>query len=97
MADQDYQRQLGEVLRQRDPAALRRFLEANAARYGDERQVEAIRQKSEGELLELMHRMILARSDLAELHAESRRWLHARQARRAPHPRLDGKGDDHRG
>jgi hypothetical protein len=56
-------------------AALRAFLEAQAARYGDERQVEAIRAQTDAELEVLRHRMIVARPDLGDLHAESERWL----------------------
>jgi hypothetical protein len=73
--DRAYAAQLGEVLRRRDVAALRAFLEAQAGRYGDERQVEAIRAQSDAELEAIMHRMIVSRPDLAELHAESQRWL----------------------
>jgi hypothetical protein len=75
--DRSYVAQLGDVLRQRDVTALRAFLEAQAGRYGDERQVAAIRAQSDAELETLLHRMTLARADLASLHAESRRWLAA--------------------
>ena len=73
--DRAYAAQLGDVLRKRDVTALRAFLEAQAGRYGDERQVAAIRAQSDAELEALLHRMTLARSDLAKLHADSRRWL----------------------
>jgi hypothetical protein len=73
--DEDYQVKLGDVLRTRDPAALRDFLELSASRYGDDRQVEAVERKSDEEMEEMLHRMILARQDLAELHADSRRWM----------------------
>ena len=73
--DRAYAAQLGEVLRQRDVAALRAFLEAQAGRYGDQRQVDAIRAQSDAELEALLHRMIVSRPDLSALHAESRRWL----------------------
>ena len=73
----DYKARLGEVLRQRDPAALHRFLRQSAASYGDERQVAEVEERSHGEMAELMHRMILSRPDLAELHADSRAWLQA--------------------
>jgi hypothetical protein len=75
--DRAYVARLGDVLRQRSVPALRAFLEAQAGRYGDERQVEAIRAQSDDELERLLHRMTLARPDLAQLHAESRRWLAA--------------------
>jgi hypothetical protein len=84
--NRSYVAQLGEVLRQRDVGALRAFLEAQAGRYGDERQVDAIRAQSDAELETLLHRMIVSRPDLAQLHAESQRWL-ARQARPGRPPR----------
>ena len=73
--DRDYVQLLGIVLRRRDATALRSFLIEQAARYGDDRQVAAIEQQSEDDLTTLIHRMILARGDLADLHAESQRWL----------------------
>jgi hypothetical protein len=77
-SDRDYVEQLGVVLRTRDPAALRGFLSAQAARFGDERQVAQIDGQSLDEIETLMHRMTLARSDLSEYHAASRAWLMAR-------------------
>jgi hypothetical protein len=73
--DEHYQRQLGEVLRTVDPAALRAFLLEQAARYGDDRQVAAVRDLDEPELERLLHRMILTRNDLPNLHPASRAWL----------------------
>ena len=73
--DDGYQIRLGEVLKEGDVARLRSFLEASARRFGDARQVAEIREKSEAELEMMLHRMILARVDLADLHPESRRWL----------------------
>jgi hypothetical protein len=73
--DRSYGAELGAVLRQRDVPALRAFLEAQAGRYGDERQVEAIRAQTDAELEALLHRMTVARPDLGDLHAESERWL----------------------
>jgi hypothetical protein len=70
-----YPTQLGAVLRRRDPAALRTFLLASAARYGDERQVADVELKSAAEMEELLHRMIVARPDLDDLHRASREWL----------------------
>ena len=70
-----YAAQLGAVLRQRRPLALRQFLIESAARFGDERQVADVEGKSETELEELMHRMIVARPDLSDLHRASREWL----------------------
>ena len=76
--DRDYKAQLGAVLRRRDPAELHRFLRQSAASYGDERQVAEVEERSHAEMEELMHRMILTRPDLADLHAASRSWLAAR-------------------
>jgi len=73
--DRPYRERLGAVLRRRDPAALRDFLVANATRFGDQRQVADVQGKTADELLELMHRMTLARPDLAPLHRDSRQWL----------------------
>jgi hypothetical protein len=78
--DRDYSAQLGEVLRQRSVTALRAFLEEQAGRYGDERQVAAIRAQSDAELEQLLHRMTLARADLKRFHAESERWLAAHRS-----------------
>jgi hypothetical protein len=68
------------VLRSRSPSALRDFLVERARRYGDERQVAEIEGRGADDLEALMHRMILARPDLSELHAGSRRWLAAHPA-----------------
>src|SRR5438874_1498619 len=74
-SDQEYKARLGEVLRRRDPAELHLFLRQNAASYGDERQVVVAEWRSHEEMEQLMHRMILARPDLADLHAASRAFL----------------------
>jgi hypothetical protein len=73
--DRNYGHRLGEVLRRRDPIALREFLAEQARRFGDERQVADITGKDVAELERLLHRMIVARPDLADLHAASKRWL----------------------
>ena len=70
-----YVAQLGSVLRQRDPSALRAFLVRSAERFGDTRQVAEVQAKSPAEMEELLHRMILARPDLKDLHRASREWL----------------------
>ena len=67
--------QLGSVLRQRDSAALRQFLLSSAERYGDDRQVADVRARSDAEMEELLHRMVVARPDLKDLHRASREWL----------------------
>jgi hypothetical protein len=69
---------LGSVLRRQDPSALRAFLIQSANRFGDERQVADVQAKSDDELEELLHRMILARPDLDDLHRASREWLFRR-------------------
>lgn len=91
-SDSDYKAQLGAVLRRRDPGALHLFLRRSAASFGDERQVAEVEERSHAEIEELMHRMILTRPDLADLHAESRAWLRARDPTIAvgPPPR-DGR------
>ena len=73
-----YAEALAGVLRRRDPRQLQQFLLDNARRFGDARQVAEVEGKSTEEMQELMHRMILARADLEELHAESRAWLTGR-------------------
>ena len=70
-----YRAQLGSVLRKRDVLALRKFLLQAAQKYGDERQVADVEGKSRDELEELLHRMIVARPDLTDLHRASREWL----------------------
>ncbi len=70
-----YAAQLGGVLRRRDPQVLRAFLLQSADRFGDTKQVADVLAKSEDELEELLHRMIVARNDLTDLHRASREWL----------------------
>ena len=70
-----YASQLGSVLRKRDPQALREFLVQSAQRFGDARQVSDVEGKSDEEMEELLHRMIIARGDLKDLHRSSREWL----------------------
>ena len=72
---QSYAEQLGDTLRRRDPRQLQTFLIQSARRFGDARQVAEVEGKSSAEMLALMHRMILARADLKDLHAESRASL----------------------
>ena len=74
-SESSYREQLGSVLYRRDPAALQRFLIESAERFGDERQVAEVRHRTLDQVEELMHRMILARPDLKELHRDSRDWL----------------------
>jgi len=70
-----YAAQLGIILRRRDAHALQTFLVHSAQRFGDERQVEDVQAKSDEEMEELLHRMIIARPDLKDLHRASREWL----------------------
>jgi hypothetical protein len=70
-----YATQLGAVLRTRNAVALRAFLLQSAERFGDARQVADVQGKSDDEMVELLHRMIIARPDLKDLHRESREWL----------------------
>jgi hypothetical protein len=70
-----YAAQLGSVLRQRNTATLQAFLVRSAERFGDKRQVAEVQAKSPAEMEELLHRMIVARPDLKDLHRPSREWL----------------------
>ena len=70
-----YIAQLAAVLRRQNPRVLRQFLVDNAARFGDQRQVDDVLSKSDAEMEELLHRMIVARPDLQDLHRASREWL----------------------
>jgi hypothetical protein len=70
-----YVTQLGNVLRRQDITLLRTFLIQSAERFGDARQVDDVQAKSDDELEELLHRMIVARPDLEDLHRASREWL----------------------
>ena len=66
--------------------ALRAFLVQSAERFGDAKQVADVQEKSEDELEELLHRMIVARPDLDDLHRASREWLF--------HHGIDAYGED---
>ena len=67
--------QLGQVLRRRDPLALRQFLAASARQYGNEQEAAELAHRDLDELNLMLHTMIVARPDLRELHADSQRWL----------------------
>ena len=62
------------------------FLLQSAERFGDAKQVADVQEKSEDELEELLHRMIVARPDLDDLHRASREWLF--------HHGIDAYGED---
>ncbi len=90
-SDRQYGEQLGAVLRQRDPEALRAFLEASARAFGDDEQAGQIAARPPEEMATLMHQITLARSDLGDLHPDSQAWLaihHSEALRR----RLPGRG-----
>lgn len=70
-----YVSQLGAVLRKRDAAVLKAFLLQSAERFGDATHVADVQARSDAEMDELLHRMIIARPDLQDLHRESREWL----------------------
>lgn len=99
--DRDYVQRLGRVLRGGDSAALREFLAEQAARYGDERQVGEIQARGPAEMEALRHQMIVARPDLADLHAASEWWLanHGAvpPAGSSPTPRPGSTGESRRG
>jgi hypothetical protein len=73
--ERSYVERLGAVLRRRDASALRTFLIDSAQKFGDARQVADVQGKSDDEMHELLHRMIVARPDLQDLHRASRQWL----------------------
>jgi hypothetical protein len=77
-SDASYIERLGQVLRQQDPSSLRTFLAENARSYGGGDRAAEIERQSDAEIEALMHRMILARSDLSSLHVASRAWLQQR-------------------
>jgi hypothetical protein len=76
MADTDtiYTANLSAVLRKRDTAALRDFLKAEACGRDPDR-VDEIDEIAKTDLEVRMYKMILSRPDLADLHADARRWL----------------------
>jgi hypothetical protein len=73
-SDASYTRKLSDVLREKDVDALREFLIVSAENRDPDyvAEVEAI---PEEELRKRMYKMILARPDLSDMHAEARTWL----------------------
>ena len=65
------------MLRQRDPLALRAFLAASARCFGNEEEAREIETRGEREMALILHRSIMARLDLQDIHPESERWLSA--------------------
>jgi hypothetical protein len=85
--DTVYQKRLGQILRLRDPSALRSFLVEQARMYGDDGQVHTIEAQSDAALEMIMHRMILARTDLFDLHRASQAALGMHPAPQGTDPR----------
>lgn len=79
-SDAKYVQRLSSVLRKRDVEELRDFLKQEAAQRDPEHvaEVDAI---PNHDLETRMHKMILARPDLADLHADARRWLRENSVR----------------
>lgn len=77
--DAGYVQRLSYVLRKRDVDELREFLKHEAAAREPERvtEIEAIPYH---DLETRLHKMILARPDLGDLHADARRWLREKTA-----------------
>ncbi|MFN0073717.1 MAG: hypothetical protein ACKVVP_19730 [Chloroflexota bacterium] len=82
--DLGYRESLGRTLRRGSVSGLRAFLIGQAEAFGNEQHVQAIISQTEAELQTLMHRMILARTDLADLHPLSRAALGMQSAPKAP-------------
>ena len=81
-SDTAYVRGLLNVLRKRDVDALRGFL-IEEAELRDPSRVAEIQSIGDDNLEARMYKMILARTELGELHADARRWLreHGREVR----------------
>jgi hypothetical protein len=73
--DSTYVKQMASVLRKKDVAALRDFLARSAEERNDDGEAAEIRGIPEADLEARMHKMIVARKDLVDLHDESREWL----------------------
>jgi hypothetical protein len=73
--DASYVQQMAAVLRKRDVAALREFLVTAANERNDAGEVAEIQGIPEADLEARMHKMIMARKDLSDMHDESRKWL----------------------
>jgi hypothetical protein len=73
--DSKYVREMRSVLRRKDVAALRDFLARSAEERDDAGEAEEIRGIPDADLEARMHKMIMARKDLDDLHASSREWL----------------------
>jgi hypothetical protein len=73
-SDAIYVKQLSEVLKTRDVDTLREFLKSEAVARDPERVVE-IESISHDDLQMRMYKMILARPELGDMHADARRWL----------------------
>ncbi|MBI2842852.1 MAG: hypothetical protein HYX78_05575 [Armatimonadetes bacterium] len=74
VTDAIYRNRLADVLRRRDTGVLRDFLKEEAAAR-DPSRVGEIEMIPDDVLESRMYKMILARPDLGDIHAEARRWL----------------------
>jgi hypothetical protein len=72
--DQTYAERLSAVLRTKNAGALRTFL-AESAENRDPDYVEEIKAIPDEEMEKRMYKMIAARPDLSDMHAEARKWL----------------------
>lgn len=74
-ADAAYVANMRDVLRKRDVSALREFLVRSATVRKEPEEAAQLESLSHDALEARMHKMIMARMDLADLHDESRKWL----------------------
>ena len=74
-ADQSYVHEMGRVLRDRNLEALRQFLARSAQERNDPGEATEIQGIPAADLEARMHKMIMARPDLQDLHDESSKWL----------------------
>jgi hypothetical protein len=72
--DAIYVKQLSEVLRKRDVEELRAFLrsESEAREQSTSAEIDSITNE---DLQIRMYKMIIARPELGDIHADARRWL----------------------
>lgn len=72
--DASYGKRLSDVLKLRDVATLRAFL-IEEAKMRDPERIMEIDSISDEDLEKRMYKMIIARPDLGDMHADARRWL----------------------
>jgi hypothetical protein len=73
--DSSYVQQMGRVLRTKDVNALREFLVKSANDRNDSGEAAELEGIPQADLESRMHKMIMARADLAGMHDSSREWL----------------------